>query len=119
MLLDETTLSAIKWDDRGLIPVIVQDSDTKQVLMLAYMNADALQQTLDKGETVFFSRSRYTLWHKGETSGNVQRVQEIRVDCDADAVLVLVVPAGPACHTGETTCFFRTLSEFQLHPEQK
>lgn len=119
MLLNETTLTAIKWDDRGLVPAIVQDWQTHQVLMLAYMNADALQETLQKGETVFFSRSRYTLWHKGETSGNVQKVREIRIDCDADTLLILVEPAGPACHTGETSCFFRNLSDFDVQPEQK
>lgn len=119
MLLTETTLAAIKWDDRGLVAAVIQDTETRQVLMMAYMNADALQQTLELGETVFFSRSRDTLWHKGETSGNVQKVREIYIDCDADTLLILVEPAGPACHTGETSCFFRTLNDFQSHPEQK
>jgi phosphoribosyl-ATP pyrophosphohydrolase/phosphoribosyl-AMP cyclohydrolase len=99
----------LKWDEQGLIPAVVQDANTHQVLMVAYMNAASLQQTLDTGETVFWSRSRGELWHKGATSGNIQRIREIRVDCDADTLLILVDPAGPACHTGETSCFYRTL----------
>lgn len=93
----------------GLIPAIVQDAFTKDVLMLAYMNAESLQRTLESGETWFWSRSRQELWHKGGTSGNVQKVLEIFYDCDADTLLVLVDPAGPACHTGETSCFYRTI----------
>lgn len=99
----------IKWDERGLVPAIVQDIVTGRVLTLAYMNAESLRRSLELGETVFWSRSRETLWHKGETSGNIQRIREIRIDCDGDALLVLVEPTGPACHTGETSCFFRTL----------
>lgn len=99
----------IKWDERGLVPAIVQDVDTQQVLMMAYMNAESLRLTLEKGETVFWSRSRNELWHKGATSGNVQEVREIRVDCDGDTLLILVDPAGPACHTGEVSCFFDLL----------
>lgn len=98
----------IKFDSNGLIPAIVQDVKTKDVLMMAWMNAESLRLTLETGETVFWSRSRQELWHKGATSGNVQKVIEIRVDCDADTLLVLVEPAGPACHTGEWTCFYRT-----------
>ena len=105
-------LAALKWDADGLIPAIVQDASSKDVLMMAYMNAESLQRTLELGETVFWSRSRGKLWHKGETSGNVQRVVDLRVDCDGDTLLVLVEPAGPACHTGQTTCFFRDISEF-------
>lgn len=101
----------IKWDERGLIPAIVQDVNTQQVLMLAYMNAEALHLTLDTGEAHFWSRSRQELWHKGATSGNVQRVREVRIDCDADTILLLVDPAGPACHTGEVSCFYRVMSE--------
>jgi phosphoribosyl-AMP cyclohydrolase / phosphoribosyl-ATP pyrophosphohydrolase len=98
----------------GLIPAIVQDVYTKDVLMLAYMNAKSLQKTIESGETWFWSRSRGELWHKGATSGNTQKVVEIRYDCDADTLLVLVEPAGPACHTGNTTCFYRSLpSPFQ------
>jgi phosphoribosyl-AMP cyclohydrolase / phosphoribosyl-ATP pyrophosphohydrolase len=95
----------IAFDERGLAPVIVQDWRTGEVLTLAYMNRDALDRTQDSGETWFWSRSRQELWHKGETSGNVQAVRELRYDCDADALLALVEPAGPACHTGERTCF--------------
>jgi phosphoribosyl-ATP pyrophosphohydrolase/phosphoribosyl-AMP cyclohydrolase len=93
----------------GLIPAIVQDVHTKDVLMLAYMNAESLQKTLESGETWFWSRSRVEFWHKGATSGNTQRVVEIRYDCDGDTLLVLVEPSGPACHTGNTTCFYRSL----------
>ncbi len=100
---------ALKFDERGLIPAIVQDATTGQVLMLAYMNQEALEQTRQSGETHFWSRERKELWHKGATSGNIQRVVELRYDCDADALLVLVNPAGPACHTGNTTCFYRTM----------
>ena len=97
----------IKFDANGLAPSIVQDAKTGEVLMLAYMNQESLQLTLQTGETYFWSRSRNELWHKGATSGNVQRVVEIRVDCDADALLIRVHPAGPACHTGNRTCFYR------------
>jgi len=93
----------------GLIPAVVQDVHTKEVLMVAWMNADALQKTLESGETWFWSRSRQELWHKGGTSGNTQRVIEIRYDCDGDTLLVLVNANGPACHTGSTSCFYRSL----------
>ncbi len=96
---------AIAFDERGLVPCIVQDWRTGEVLTLAYMNREALDRTRESGETWFWSRSREELWHKGETSGNVQAVRELRYDCDADAVLALVEPSGPACHTGERTCF--------------
>ena len=99
----------LKWDKRGLIPAIVQDAETGEVLMLAYMNAESLGLTLETGETWFWSRSRGELWHKGATSGNTQRVVEIRYDCDGDTLLVRVTPAGPACHTGEVSCFYRAL----------
>ena len=95
----------IAFDERGLVPCIVQDWRTGEVLTLAYMNEEALRRTRESGETHFFSRSRQELWHKGETSGNTQAVRAIRYDCDADALLALVEPAGPACHTGELTCF--------------
>ncbi len=101
----------IKYDTNGLVPAIVQDVETKEVLMMAYMNAESLGLTLSKGETWFWSRSRNELWHKGATSGNAQRVVEVRVDCDADTLLVLVKPAGAACHTGERTCFYRELEK--------
>lgn len=106
-------LTRINWDANGLIPAVVQDADSKQVLMVAYMNAESLQQTLETGETVFWSRSRGELWHKGATSGNTQTVREIRVDCDADTLLISVDPAGPACHTGAVSCFYRTYAEFE------
>jgi phosphoribosyl-AMP cyclohydrolase / phosphoribosyl-ATP pyrophosphohydrolase len=103
--------AAIAFDEQGLVPCVVQDWATGEVLTLAYMNREALERTIDSGETHFWSRSRGELWHKGETSGNVQRVRTLRYDCDADAVLALVEPAGPACHTGERTCFYRSLGE--------
>jgi phosphoribosyl-ATP pyrophosphohydrolase/phosphoribosyl-AMP cyclohydrolase len=95
----------IAWDSAGLAPCVVQDWGTGEVLTVAYMNAEALALTLQRGETHFFSRSRQELWHKGETSGNTQAVRALRYDCDADTILALVEPAGPACHTGERTCF--------------
>ncbi len=104
-------MNNLKWNTNGLIPAIIQDVNTKDVLMFAWMNAEALQKTLESGETYFWSRSRQALWHKGETSGNTQRVVEIRVDCDADVLLVFVEPMGPACHTGAVSCFYRQLSE--------
>ncbi len=100
----------IKWDERGLVPAIVQDVRSGTVLMLAYMNAEALRLTLETGEAHFWSRSRKELWHKGATSGNVQRVRDVRVDCDADTILLGVDPAGPACHTGEYSCFYRSIT---------
>lgn len=103
--------SDLRFDSNGLIPAIVQDADTKEVLMLAYMNAESLGLTLEKGETYFWSRSRTELWHKGATSGNIQEVIEIAVDCDADTLLIRVQPSGPACHTGERTCFYRSLEK--------
>lgn len=101
--------SEIKYDASGLIPAIVQDSETNDVLMMAYMNEESLRLTLEKGETHFWSRSRNKLWHKGATSGNVQNVVEVRLDCDADTLLIRVRPAGPACHTGNQTCFYREI----------
>src|SRR5512134_2389713 len=102
-------LKEIKYDSNGLVPAIVQDAETMEVLMLAYMNAESLRLTVETGETWFWSRSRSELWHKGATSGNVQRVVEVHADCDVDTLLVLVNPAGPACHTGEQTCFYRNI----------
>jgi phosphoribosyl-ATP pyrophosphohydrolase/phosphoribosyl-AMP cyclohydrolase len=101
----------INWNEQELIPAIVQDANTGQVLMLAYMNAESLQRTLETGQTWFWSRSRRELWPKGATSGNTQRVIEIRYDCDADTLLVRVEPAGPACHTGQQSCFYRRLPD--------
>lgn len=101
----------IKYDQNGLIPAIVQDVETKEVLMMAYMNQQSLLLTRQTGETHFWSRSRNELWRKGGTSGNIQTVVDIRVDCDADTLLILVRPAGPACHTGEQSCFYRNIKE--------
>ncbi len=101
----------IKFNEQGLIPVIVQDWKTKQVLMLAYANAEALNLTFEKEEAYFWSRSRSEIWHKGGTSGNVQRIIEVRKDCDGDTLLYLVEPAGPACHTGEISCFYRVIHQ--------
>jgi phosphoribosyl-AMP cyclohydrolase / phosphoribosyl-ATP pyrophosphohydrolase len=95
----------IRFDENGLVPCVVQDWRTGEVLTVAYMNAEALARTRESRQTWFWSRSRRELWHKGETSGNVQRVHALRFDCDADAIVALVEPAGPACHTGERTCF--------------
>src|SRR5919198_395204 len=108
--MDATDSSAaIRFDERGLVPCVVQDSRTGEVLTPAYMNDDALRLTRRTREVHLFSRSRAEIWHKGETSGNVQRVRQIRYDCDGDALLVLVEPAGPACHTGQRSCFYRDL----------
>ena len=98
------------FDDRGLAPAIVQDARSKEVLMLAWADAEAVRRTLSTGTTWFWSRSRAEYWNKGATSGNTQQVVEVRYDCDADALLYLVEAAGPACHTGENTCFHRILS---------
>jgi phosphoribosyl-AMP cyclohydrolase / phosphoribosyl-ATP pyrophosphohydrolase len=106
--------SQVAFDERGLVPCVVQDWRTGEVLTLAYMNAEALARTRETGEMHFWSRSRDELWHKGETSGNVQALKAIRYDCDADALLALVEPAGPACHTGERTCFHR--GDMELAP---
>ncbi|HKJ26483.1 MAG TPA: phosphoribosyl-AMP cyclohydrolase [Anaerolineales bacterium] len=99
----------LKFDDKGLLTGIAQDVDTGQVLMVAMMNTEAVQQTLKTRQAHFWSRSRQELWLKGGTSGNILDVQEVRVDCDGDAVLLLVKPRGPACHTGNVSCFFREL----------
>ncbi len=102
--IDKDVLSMVNFDANGLVAAIVQ-STSGRVLMLAWMNAESLEQTLNIGETVFYSRSRRELWHKGATSGNTQRVLKIELDCDSDALLIQVEEAGPACHTGEESCF--------------
>ena len=99
----------LKFDDKDLIPAIVQDDRTGEVLMLGYMNGESLRRTLDSGDVWFYSRSRQELWHKGETSGNFLRLKSITKDCDSDALLVKVEPAGPVCHTGSQTCFFQQM----------
>jgi len=105
----EIDISLIKFDEKGLVPVVVQDSTTAEVLMTAWANEEALKLTADSGELTLWSRSRKELWKKGETSGNVMRVIELRIDCDGDTLLAIVDPAGPACHTGKRTCFYRSL----------
>jgi len=102
-------IDSLTWDEQGLIPAIVQDAVSKEVLTLAYMNRESLKLSLESGETWFWSRSRQELWHKGATSGNTQKIREIRFDCDADALLILVEPQGPACHTGKYSCFHERL----------
>ncbi len=107
--MDNSISSVVNFDERGLVPAVVQHAATGEVLMLAYMNAESVAKTIETGETWFWSRSRGVLWHKGETSGNTQRVVSIEMDCDGDTLLIRVEPRGPACHTGERTCFFRSL----------
>lgn len=109
-------ISDLKFDERGLIPAIVVDTETKQVLMLAYMNAESLRISMEEGRTCFYSRSRETLWRKGETSGNVQSIVSITADCDADTLIVEVRKAGPACHTGAESCFFQPVYEGEEAP---
>jgi phosphoribosyl-AMP cyclohydrolase len=104
-------MAMLQFDQKGLIPAIVQDVSTGEVLMLAYMNAESLRRTLESGQAWFWSRSRQELWHKGATSGNFLNVKTILKDCDEDALVVKVEPLGPACHTGNRSCFYRTLEE--------
>lgn len=104
-------LDELKWDAQGLVPAVVQDARTGEVLMLAWMNREALRLTLETGKATFWSRSRAELWEKGATSGNTQAVEAVRLDCDRDAVLLRVTPAGPACHTGARSCFFEALRD--------
>lgn len=99
----------LKFDSAGLIPAIVQDQETNEILMMAWMNRESIAKTIETGTTWFWSRSRQEFWNKGATSGNMQHVSEVLVDCDADALVVKVKPDGPACHTGERTCFYRSL----------
>lgn len=106
----ELNIDQLKFNAQGLIPAIIQDAASLEVLMMAWMSVESLKLTQERGETVFWSRSRQELWHKGATSGNTQRIHEIRYDCDADVLLILVTPAGAACHTGEWSCFYRSLS---------
>lgn len=103
-------LAAVKFDAQGLVTAVVQDADSLEVLMVAWMNQEALEQTAELGQAVFWSRSRRELWHKGATSGNFIDVEEILVDCDGDTLVLLAKPQGPACHTGARSCFFRRLA---------
>jgi phosphoribosyl-ATP pyrophosphohydrolase/phosphoribosyl-AMP cyclohydrolase len=114
---ETATWDDLCWDERGLVAAVVQDDETEQVLMVAWMDRQALQLTVETGETHFWSRSRRALWHKGATSGNTQRVAAIKVDCDGDTLLVRVHPAGPACHTGATSCFYRSMAEAGEQPQ--
>jgi len=107
-------MSELKFNEKGLIPAIIQDNDTGEVLMLGYMNEESLRRTLATGEAWFYSRSRKKLWHKGESSGNVIKVVKIWRDCDSDTILVKGRPTGPVCHTGERSCFFQELEEKDL-----
>ncbi len=100
-----------KFDEKGLIPAIIQDVNTGHVLMLAYMNEESLAKTKETGQAWFWSRSRKVLWHKGATSGNFINVKEIFIDCDVDTILVIAEPVGPVCHTGNVSCFYRKLEE--------
>jgi phosphoribosyl-AMP cyclohydrolase / phosphoribosyl-ATP pyrophosphohydrolase len=110
-------IESISFDEKGLIPAIVQDNETGNVLMLAYMNEEALTKTIDTKETWFYSRSRRELWHKGATSGNRQIVKQLSFDCDSDAVLVQIEPMGPACHTGKKSCFYKP--GFEVEPSNR
>ena len=112
-------LKDIKFDKDGLVPAIVQDKNTKEVLMVAYMNEETLKQTLETKKATFWSRSRQEVWVKGATSGNYLNVEEVRVDCDQDALVVLVLPEGPACHTGERSCFYRKIADSVLAEDKK
>ncbi|RLQ96690.1 bifunctional phosphoribosyl-AMP cyclohydrolase/phosphoribosyl-ATP diphosphatase HisIE [Falsibacillus albus] len=115
----EFTIDSIRFDDNGLVPAIVQDAETKEVLTLAYMNKESLRLSMDKGETWFYSRSRQQLWHKGETSGHTQKIVEMKYDCDKDALVVLVLPNGPACHNGTVSCFEESFYNRPLPEEKK
>ncbi len=110
---------SLKFDEKGLIPAIVQDADTGEILMLGYMNEESLRRTLSTGEVWFYSRSRRELWHKGATSGNLLKVRSLRQDCDSDAILVMAEPTGPVCHTGNKSCFFRQLTDQDMESQEE
>jgi phosphoribosyl-AMP cyclohydrolase len=112
----ERFLAAIRFDERGLIPAIAQAHDTGEVLMMAWMNAESVAETLETGRVVYFSRSRNKLWRKGESSGQMQRLVDLRLDCDGDTILALVEQTGVACHTGRRSCFFQALRDGELVP---
>ena len=120
MALTAAQRDSLRLDDAGLVPVVVQQHDTGEVLMVAWMDLEAIDRTLAQGETVFWSRSRREYWHKGATSGNTQRLVDLRVDCDADVLLALVDQGdGVACHTGERTCFHRTVDDLGADPTER
>jgi phosphoribosyl-ATP pyrophosphohydrolase/phosphoribosyl-AMP cyclohydrolase len=106
-----SALEEIRYDEKGLVPVVAQDASTGEVLMLAYASREAVEKTIETGEAHYYSRSREEIWRKGETSGNTQKITGVRLDCDGDALLYKVEPAGPACHTGERSCFFTSLAD--------
>ncbi len=108
--MERVEIDELRFDDRGLIPAVVQEAEGGDVLMVAWMNEESVRRTLEEGRTVFWSRSRRELWRKGDTSGHVQHVEEIRVDCDGDVLLVRVHQVGAACHTGARSCFFRAVT---------
>ncbi len=113
-MIDTNSLDAVRWNDQGLVPAIAQDSQTGRVLMVAWMNRQALEKTAETGEAVYWSRSRQRIWHKGEQSGHIQQVEEIRLDCDQDVILLRVKQKGRiACHTGRESCFFQRLENGQ------
>ena len=104
-------IKEIKFDEKGLVPAVIQDDDTGEVLMLGYMNEDALKRTMSGEDVWFFSRSRQELWHKGETSGNYIKVQAVLINCESNSLLIKASPTGPVCHTGNQTCFFQELTQ--------
>ncbi len=110
----DTALGAITFNDKGLVPAIAQEVGTGAVLMMAWMNEEAVRETLETGRVTYFSRSRQSLWRKGETSGHTQELVDFRIDCDGDTILCLVHQTGAACHTGERTCFFQSVGESEL-----
>lgn len=111
--MDSVSMKDIKFDSRGLVPAVVQEGCSGKILMVAYMNEEALRRTVESGDAWYYSRSRNELWHKGETSGHFQRVRSIAVDCDADTILLTVDQIGAACHTGHKSCFFRAMTEWE------
>jgi phosphoribosyl-AMP cyclohydrolase len=113
---DMKKIEELKWGSSGLIPAVVQDAETGEVLTVAYVSRESLAKTRELGETVFYSRSRQCLWHKGETSGNTQKVISVATDCDEDAIVIRVHPKGPACHTGARSCFFEEVEGFGIQP---
>jgi len=113
---DGPVFDEVTFDDRGLVPCVAQDADSGEVLTLAYVNEESLRLTVETGEVHFFSRSRNQIWRKGEESGHVLRLRQLRIDCDGDAIVALVEPAGPACHTGERSCFYRELGDDEPGP---
>jgi phosphoribosyl-AMP cyclohydrolase len=110
-VVNQDLLDQVKFDDKGLIPAITQNARTGEILMQAFMNRESLEKTLETGNATYWSRSRGKLWMKGETSGNIQKVRQILIDCDQDSLVLLVEQKGPACHTGQETCFYRTLAK--------